>query len=104
MKWILGGKIYDTETAVLMHSVDPRWISTMDGGQLYQETKYYRTKKGAWFEIYRCPPAPTLWGWFITGGFYSDWRCFRLSEEAMTEIAEKYGITAKLGLKPPIAA
>lgn len=100
---IIRGKIYDTENADLVATIGPQWVRVYDGS-LYIEEKYYRTKNGEYFEASRCPPAPSFWGWLMTGGFKSEWRLRPLTKEEMTSTAHRLGLGTRLGLIEPIQA
>lgn len=78
MKRIINGKVYNTETAVFSCGVGPGGYGRNDFR--YEDTRLYRTAKGAWFLAGDGGPA-SRWRKLVGGNSYSGGSGLRVIEE-----------------------
>lgn len=87
MKKIIEGKLYNTETAILIGSTSNN-VSKLDFK--YFEEDLYRTKKGAWFLAGKGGPLSNYATPVEGGGWTGGENIIPISEEAAKDWVEKH--------------
>lgn len=88
MKRIIDGKIYDTETATEICDISPSGMSS--GDFRWEDTRLYRTKKGAFFLAGEGGPMSRWAKSYGQNGSTSGYGIVRLSMQEARDFAERH--------------
>ena len=99
MRFQQDGKIYDTETSVLIWQYDgpARWADSMANGRC----AYYRSPRGTYFKVQTLFESPTRWLKWMHGWYQPKLYGHRISEREIACAAFDHGVDpVSLGLPP----